>query len=117
MNRKIVSTAAIAIAAFAGAAHAESPIGQSAPFNSVRTRAEVLADLQQNNKAGFGNASTSYGALPAFRSARTRDAVTAEYIAARHEVAARNAEGASGAPVPAQRSVRDTLAGQPVNAQ
>ena len=83
MNRKIVS-AAIAVAAFAGAAHAQGPIEQAEPFNSVRSRAEVQADLQQYKKAGINHASTWYNPLREFKSVRTREAATA--------VAAANAE-------------------------
>lgn len=117
MNRKIVSAAAVAVAAFAGAAYAQGPIEQNAPFNSVRTRAEVQADLQQYKKAGVNHASTWYNPLREFKSVRTRDAVTAEFTAARDEVAAQNAEVPGALPVATRANVRDTLAGQPVNAQ
>lgn len=116
MNRKIVS-AAIAVAAFAGAAHAQGPIEQAEPFNSVRSRAEVQADLQQYKKAGINHASTWYNPLREFKSVRTREAATAEYIAARDEVAAQNAEVVGAVPVATRTRLRDTLAGQPVNAQ
>jgi hypothetical protein len=121
MNRKTVSSALVAVAAFAGAAYAQGPIEQAAPFHSARTQAEVQAELVQYKKAGVNHASTWYNPLRSFQGKASRDAVTAEYIASRNEVAALTAEDSGSAylqRVGAQRNLRsDTLAGQPQRAQ
>ncbi len=97
------SLIALALAAgFAGSAFAESPTVVNDNFSSSRTRAEVQAELAAYKKAGVNPWSTSYNPLRAFRSATSRDAVVADYIASRNEVRALTGED-SGSQYLAQR--------------
>ena len=116
-NRFATAVLAISAAAFGGAALAESPNAvPEQPFVSAKSRDAVRAELAQYKQAGVNPWSTSYNPLKGFKSATTRDQVTAEYIAARDQVAAFNSED-SGAAYLAQANGRSvvgtTLAGQP----
>jgi hypothetical protein len=118
MNRNIASALVVAAAALAGSAFAETP-GVDLPFHGTKTRAEVQADLAAYKQAGINPWSTQYNPLKSFKSAASRQQVVADYIAARDNVAAFTGED-SGSAYLAQGAVqrtRDTLAGQPVNAQ
>jgi hypothetical protein len=110
MNR-IASILAVTAAAFSVNALAETP-GVDNSFVPQKTRAEVQAELARYKAAGVNPWSTQYNPLRSFRSAASRDAVTAEYIANREAVAALNSEGGSGtfAALPSQSGVSDTLA-------
>ncbi|MEO5670321.1 MAG: DUF4148 domain-containing protein [Ramlibacter sp.] len=118
------SKAILAIAAFAalagGAARADDITIDNTPFQSVRTRADVQADLAQFKKAGVNPWSISYNQLAHFQSAKSRAQVQAEYIADRDQVAALTSEDSGSAylaHVAATRQVGTTLAGTPFNAQ
>ena len=118
MNRNFASALVVAAAALAGTAFAETP-GIDAPFTGSKTRVEVQADLAAYKQAGVNPWSTQYNPLRSFKSAQSRANVVADYIAARDNVAAFTGED-SGSAYLAQgnvQRVRDTLAGQPVNAQ
>ena len=85
------------------------------PFVSSKSRAEVQAQLMQFKQAGTSPWSMQYNPLRSFKSSTTRAEVTAQYIDARDQVAALNAED-SGSAYLAQYRVRNTgttLAGQP----
>ncbi|HYE41692.1 MAG TPA: DUF4148 domain-containing protein [Ramlibacter sp.] len=104
MNAKIALTSLVLAAGFAGSAFAESPLVGNDPFSSSRTRAEVQAELAAYKQAGVNPWSTSYNPLRSFRSAATREAVVAEYLASRGEVRALTGED-SGSHFLAQRQV------------
>ena len=89
MNRKIALTFVL-LSAAAGA-YAETPMVDVTPFKASMTREQVRAELQQ---AGIGTQSygESYDPQPAFRSARTRAEVKAEFLADRDQVSAANGE-------------------------
>jgi hypothetical protein len=108
-----LAVAVLAAATMVGSARAEGPIGESTPFVGSRTRAEVRAELMQNRAQ-----LTSYGSEWALQqgqplsmaSGYTRAQATAEYIAAREQVQAMNAEhGGSGAFAVAPHRARGTL--------
>jgi Domain of unknown function (DUF4148) len=91
MQRIIITT--LFAAGFAGAALAESPLAvPEAPFVSTATRAQVQAELAEFKRAGVDPWATSYDQLANFRSTKTREAVTAEYLASRDQVHAMNSE-------------------------
>jgi len=112
MNRTIATLALVAAAA-AGNAFADDITVDTTPFNSTKTRAEVQADVVQFKK-GPNVWSTQYNPLAKFRSATTRDAVTAAYVADRGQVAALTGEDSGSAYLTATRAVNDStrLAGQ-----
>ncbi|MDB5874939.1 MAG: hypothetical protein JWQ07_4381 [Ramlibacter sp.] len=121
MNRNIASALVIAAAALAGNAFADDITVDTTPFAGTRSRVEVQAELAQYKAAGVNPWSTQYNPLKQFRSARTREQVTAEYVANRDEVAALTGED-SGSAYLAQAgghsfNAGTTLAGQPRNAQ
>ena len=113
---------ALAVALFIGTAAAGSAFADdiaidSTPFTSTKSRAEVQAELR---KPGANPWSTQYNPLATFKSSVTRAQVRAEYISARHEVAALNGEGSGSAYLlPTNTSTVDStrVAGQPLNAQ
>ena len=117
------SKAILAIAAFAAlagtAARADDITVDNTPFNSVKTRAEVQAELAQFKQSGVNPWSISYNQLAKFQSTRSRADVQAEYLAERNLVAAMTAED-SGSAYLAHAPVRNlatNLAGTPVNGQ
>jgi hypothetical protein len=120
MNRTQVASALVLAAAFAGNAFAEGPIGQNDAFVAATSRAQVQAELVVHQQARVNTYSSSWNPLATFKSAASRDAVVGDYLASRAQVAAFTAED-SGSSWLAQGAVhtplRDTLAGQPVNAQ
>ncbi|MBC5764936.1 DUF4148 domain-containing protein [Ramlibacter albus] len=111
MNRKAIF--AVIAAAFAGSAAAQAPEAFKDDFVSTLTRQQVQGDLIAFKKAGVNPWSGTYEPLKYFKSTRSRDDVTAEYIAARAEVAAATAEDSGSSarrPVAIDRAVSDTLA-------
>ena len=98
MNRFAATLLAVSATAFAGQVLAESPnaVPEQA-FTSAKSRAEVQAELAQYKQAGVNPWATSYNQLRGFKSATTRDAVTAEYVAARDQVAAFTGEDSGAA--------------------
>lgn len=119
MKAKIAS--ALLFAAVAGSALAETPTVVTEPFASSKSRAEVQAELHAYKKAGVNPWSMSYNPLTSFKSATSREQVTAQYVASRTEVNAIHGED-SGSSYFAQgyspRTPNGSLvAGQPVNAQ
>ncbi|MCD6078034.1 MAG: hypothetical protein K0R89_1972 [Ramlibacter sp.] len=121
MTRKTFTVAAAVLAsAFAASAFAETPTIVTEPFVSTKSRAEVQAELAQYKRAGVNPWSTQYNPLRSFRSAVTREAVTAEYIASRDVVRALGSEDSGSTYLAQQRSGSyeySTVAGQPRNAQ
>ena len=89
MNRNFAL--AIVLAA-AGNAFAEGPIGDSTPFQSTATRAQVQAELAAFRAAGASPWADEYNQLSAFRSSTTRAQVMSELMSARQEMAAYNGE-------------------------
>jgi hypothetical protein len=110
-----------AVAAFAStAANADDITIDNTPFQSTRTRAEVLAELGQFKKSGVNPWSNRYNQLAGFNSSKTRAQVQAEYVAARNEVAAMSGEDSGSAylaQLPGGYNGSTTLAGTPANAQ
>ena len=104
MSRNIASTltitttaaAALAFAAIAsGNAYADDITVDNTPFVSSRTRAEVQAEVMgqsQSLSIASSEWSTQMNGAPQPMSDLTRAQVKAEYLAARHEVNALNAE-------------------------
>ncbi|MEJ5990719.1 DUF4148 domain-containing protein [Ramlibacter sp. PS3R-8] len=121
MNRKSFTIASVVLAsAFTASAFAETPTIVTEPFVSTKTRVEVQAELAAYKQAGVNPWSTQYNPLRGFRSATTRDAVTADYVASRDAVRALGSEDSGSAYLAQQRSnalESSTLAGQPRNAQ
>lgn len=97
MNAKLSTLAAILALSATGAAFAGDITIDTTPFVPSATRAEVQAQLQQYKAAGVNPWSMSYNQLAGFRSAQSRDDVTAAYIASRDEVAALNREDSGSA--------------------
>jgi len=120
MNTKAILAVA-AFAALAGtAARADDITIDNTPFQSVKSRAEVQAELAQFKQAGVNPWSTSYNQLAGFQSTRSRAQVQAEYVAERNQVAALTSEDSGSAyltQVAASRQVGTTLAGTAVNGQ
>jgi hypothetical protein len=92
MNRKLASAFVIAAAAVAGNAFADDITLDTTPFTASKSRVEVQAELAQYKAAGVNPWSTQYNPLKQFKSAKSREQVVAEYVAARDEVAALNGE-------------------------
>lgn len=93
-NHAIVATALVALS---GAASADTGLAgditvETAPFVSSRTPAEVRAELDAYKKSGINPWSRSYNPLKYFKSEKTREQVTAEFIENRDAVAAFNGE-------------------------
>ena len=92
----ITTTAAavLAVAAIAsGNAYADDITIDSTPFISTKTRAEVRAEVMgQSLTSAASEWAMQLNQVPQFNGAYTREQATAEYIAARDEVNARNAE-------------------------
>jgi hypothetical protein len=122
MNAKLALSSVLLAATFAGSAFAETPdlSGQfAAATGGQASRAEVQAELAAYKKAGVNPWSMSYNPLLSFKSATTREAVVAEYLAARDEVKALNGEDSGSAYLAQTRAIgaTSTLAGTPANAQ
>jgi hypothetical protein len=123
MNRNRLAIAALlSLAAVAAQADDMDRSGQFATATSGQaTSAEVAAQFADYRKAGVNPWSTSYNPLKSFQSQKTRQQVTAEYLASRDAVSAMTAEDSGSAYLAAQRPVTDAprqLAGQPIrNAQ
>jgi hypothetical protein len=92
-----IALSALVFAAFAGNALAETPTIVTEPFVSTQTRAQVQAELAAYKQAGVNPWSTQYNPLRGFHSATTRQAVVAEYLAARNEVRAFGGEDSGSA--------------------
>jgi hypothetical protein len=92
-----IALSALVFAAFAGNALAETPTIVNEAFVSTQTRAQVQAELAAYKQAGVNPWSTQYNPLRGFHSATTRQAVVAEYLAARNEVRAFGGEDSGSA--------------------
>ena len=92
-----IALSALVFAAFAGSALAETPTIVDDNFVSTQTRAQVQAELAAYKQAGVNPWSTKYNPLRGFHSATTRQAVVAEYLAARNEVRAFGGEDSGSA--------------------
>jgi predicted RNase H-like HicB family nuclease len=109
MNIKNIAAAvsSLVLLSVAGAALAEQPYPDDVKFVSTKTRAEVIAELQQaraNGEIITGNAYPGAGAP--FRSTLTRAQVIAQLAQARArgEIALNNYNGAALLPVAAHTS-------------
>jgi hypothetical protein len=114
MNAKIAITSLVLAAGFAGSAIAETPLVVDQTIAGNRTVAEVQAEFAAYRKAGVNPWSISYNPLRSFKSATTRDAVVADYLASRDQVREFTGED-SGSHYLAQRGAQATdtlLAGQ-----
>ncbi|HWI81060.1 DUF4148 domain-containing protein [Ramlibacter sp.] len=117
---KLLLLASLAAAASFAAQADEADASQyGVQFQGALSRAQVQAELGQYKKAGVNPWSTSYNQIAASKAIRTRADVSAEYLAARDQVAALNGED-SGSAYLTQTAVRGTaastnLAGQPRN--
>jgi len=120
MKLKIAS-AVLLTAVAAGVFADELPSVPTEPVVSTKSRAEVKAELAAYQQAGVNPWSTWYNQLAGFKSSTTRQAVVAEYLASRDEVAALNSEDSGSAYLTqtfAQRNrTGPILAGHPTNAQ
>jgi hypothetical protein len=96
MNRKLLLSALALLAAAAGPVAADD-ITPEPPFTSTRTRAEVMAQLRDFQRTGVNPWADGYDQLAHFTSRKTRAQVTAEFMGARDEVAALNAEDSGSA--------------------
>jgi len=121
MNRTRLAIAAVlSVAAIAAQADDMDRSGQFAAGTSAAapaTRAQVQSQLDAYKSTGVNPWSTSYNPLKAFRSEKTRDQVTAEYLASRNAVSAMTAEDSGSAYLAARQPAADAsrqLAGQPV---
>jgi len=106
MNR-FTALAAIAIASVSAGAFADTGLVgdisvETRPFVSNKTRAEVRAELDAYKKSGVNPWARSYNPLAHFKSTRTPEQVTAEYIAHRDAVSALNGEDSGSAFLAAQ---------------
>jgi hypothetical protein len=90
MNRKIALS--LILAAAGAVAHADDITIDQQPFTSTLTRAQVMAELQQFRAAGVNPWADDYAPLAHFRSARTRQEVTNEFMASREAMAALHGE-------------------------
>lgn len=94
MNRKI-ALALVLIAA--GTASYADEITPEPPFQSTRSRAEVIAELMQHRSSGVNTLADDYNPLKDFASTRTRAEVVAEFLAERQVVAAMTGEDSGSA--------------------
>ena len=121
MNRYLLASLLAISAASANVAFADDITVETRPFQSSTTRAEVQAQLQQYKAQRVNPWSMSYNPLARFSSDRTRADVTAEYLRARDEVAALNAEDSGSAWLAAHTTRRvapgPVLAGRTVDAR
>src|SRR5437764_15278005 len=113
MNRYLIASLLAASAATANVAFADS-YGEGwdpqPTFHSTRTRAEVMAEMQQARTqqmafTGEDSGSTYLSMNSPTTSTTTRAAVTAEYIRSRDEVSAMDAED-SGSTLLARAHIR-----------
>jgi hypothetical protein len=97
MNRTLALAIAALSAAAAVSARADDITIDHTPFTSTLTRAEVVADMHRFRAAGLPPWAYGYDQLAHFRSAKTRQQVTAEFMASRAAVAAFNGEDSGSA--------------------
>jgi len=122
MNRTLASLAfavAAVAAAAASPAFADDITIDPNEFVSTRSRAEVMAELQQFRRDGVNPWADHHDQLQAFKSSKSRAQVTAEYVDSRDEVTALNAEdsGSSYLMARSHRSPAPVLASLPNNEQ
>lgn len=93
-----LAAAVLAAATMAGAARAEGPLEQPAPFTGTLTRAQVQAELMQGRHqvSSYASEWISQRGEPQVASGYTRAQARADYIASREEVRAMNAEHGGG---------------------
>jgi hypothetical protein len=116
MNRNI-ALAAIFAATVSGNALADDITIDTTPFTSTMTRAEVRAELNQFKQAGTSPWAIQYNPLASFKSTVSSEAVTAQDLASRGEVAAFNGEDSGSSYLALTRVPTGgaTLAGYPRN--
>lgn len=116
-SRLLLAAAALSVAALGAQADEADGSQFAAPLATGKTRAEVQADLAAYKQAGVNPWAISYNPLKGFQSAKTRDQVTAEYLASRDTVAAMNGEDSGSAYLAQHNGVvaGPAYAGQPQN--
>jgi hypothetical protein len=119
MHAKTLFAIAAVAALASAAARADDITIDNTPFQSTRSRAEVLAELGLFQQSGVNPWSNRYNPLARLQSVKSRAEVQAEYRADRSRVAAMTGEDSgsfylSQAPL-AHRGT--TLAGTPVSGQ
>jgi len=101
--------AALSLSAASAFAETPDPSGQfGEPRTATATRAQVEAELAIHRKAGVNPWSSSYNPLKSFRSEKTRNQVTADYLAERKTVSAMNGEDSGSAFIAARPSPLDS---------
>lgn len=99
MKRIIIATCLAA----AGSAFADDITIEATPFVSTRTRAEVIAEMQQAR--GLPNPSDDYDQVANFRGTLTREEVVADFLLSRDEVQAFNGEDSGSSYLMAARNL------------
>lgn len=119
MNRYLASSLlALAAAAVTTNALADDITIDTNPFTSTVSRAQVQGELKQFQAAPANPWAQDFDALAAFRSARTRSQVQAEYLESRDRVTAFTGEDSGSAYLAARtRGASAVVAGQPATAQ
>lgn len=92
MHRKLSPIAFAFLAAAGSGSGFADDITPEPSFTSTRSRAQVMAELQEFQRSGINPWSAAYDMRAGFASAKSRQNATAEYLAAREEVAALTAE-------------------------
>ena len=118
MKASKIVLAALSLSALTAFADDMDASGQFAATAAAApaTRAAVQAQLVEYRNAGVNPWSTSYNPLKSFRSEKTRQQVTNEYLASRNAVAAMTGEDSGSAFLAVNKQGLDAsrqLAGQP----
>ncbi|MBC5786167.1 DUF4148 domain-containing protein [Ramlibacter sp. USB13] len=87
MARKTALALVIASAA-AVSAFAEDGTYQPDPFTSMKSRADVLSELQEARRSGVNPWADEYNPVMHMRSDRSREEVTRDYLSSRDSVSA-----------------------------
>jgi len=102
MNRYLIASLLAIAAASTSVAFADDITVEAHPFVGSLSRAQVQAQLQDYRSAGANPWATSYNQLASFRTATTREQVTAEFLQSRDEVSALTGEDSGAAWLAAQ---------------
>jgi hypothetical protein len=116
MNRTILLSALSLLAALGSASVRADDITPEPPFTSTRTRAEVIAELQEFQRSGVNPWADDYDMQAGFTSSRSREQAVNEYLISRDQVSAMNAEdsGSSYIPAPARALAVEPVEDGPV---
>lgn len=97
MNRTFAIAATVLAATVATNALADDITVDKTPFNSSRSRAEVLSEFAQFKQSGVNPHSSSYNPLRSFRSEKTRAQVEQEFLGTREQAHAVTGEDSGSA--------------------